>query len=132
MTEQQCRDRVRSALSDRTGVLRFESFDIVDAPDCADTAATLRHYLVGRGLAEVDAGHIRQVGRVTHPLCARVIAQLVQESQETFVRGPQSQTGDLAQRSGAGAQPALRRPVRSDQRKTDDKAVTDRQLRGKG
>jgi hypothetical protein len=90
VTDQECRDRVRCALSDRTGTLRFESFDIVDAPDCAQAAATLRHYLLGRALAEADPDHIRESGREAYPLCARVVAQLVQESQEILIRGPTS------------------------------------------
>jgi len=85
MTKQECRDRVLCALSDRTGVLRFDSFDIVDAPDCEETAATLRHYLVGQALGETDIGYIRDLALVTHPLCAGVVAQLVQECQETFI-----------------------------------------------
>lgn len=85
MTKDQCRDRVRCGLSDTTGVLRFENFDIADAPDCADTAATLREYLVGRALAETDPERIRELGRITNPLCAQVVAHLVRESQETFV-----------------------------------------------
>jgi len=85
VTEDQCRNRVRCTLSDKSGILRFKKFDIVDAPECRETAATLRHYLVGRALAETDTAYIRELGRVTRPLCARVVAQLVEESRQTFV-----------------------------------------------
>ena len=85
MTKQECRNKIRCAMSDKTGVLRFESFDIVDAPDCAETGDRIRQYLVGRALAEVDVGRIREIGGHGHPLCARVVAQLVTESQETFL-----------------------------------------------
>ena len=85
MTENECRNKVRCALSDATGQLRFESFDIVDAPECADTAQKIAQYLVGRPLAEVDPGRIRDIGRDGNPLCGRVVARLVEESQRTFV-----------------------------------------------
>lgn len=132
MTEQECRNKVRCTLSDRTGLLRFESFDIVDAPERGEMAAMLRHYLVGRALAETDAGYIRELGRMTHPLCAQVIAQLVEESQETFIHRRQFQTGDPAHRSGAGAESASSRPLKPEQRKADEKAASDRPLRRKG
>ncbi len=86
VTEQECRNGVRCAMSDRTGVLRFEGFDIVDAPECAETVYRIREYLVGRALAETDVDYIREIGLVEHPLCARVVAELVAQSQETFSR----------------------------------------------
>ena len=75
-------------MSDKTGVLRFESFDIVDAPECAETAEKIRQYLVGRALADVDVSLIRETGRDRHLLCARVVAQMVGESQGIFVHPP--------------------------------------------
>ena len=47
-TEQDCRNNVRWTLSDRTRGLCFETLDIVDAADRAETAPTLSHYRVGR------------------------------------------------------------------------------------
>lgn len=85
MAEQECRDKVRCAMSDKTGVLRFEGFDIVDTPECAETAAKIRKYLVGRALAEVDVRRIRDMGCDGDSLCARVVAQMVAESQAIFV-----------------------------------------------
>jgi len=84
VTEQECWHRLRAALSDRTGMLRFENFDIVNAPDSAETAATLRHYLVGRALAEKNPAYIRKLGSVTEPVCARPVVQLVRKSQRRF------------------------------------------------
>jgi hypothetical protein len=74
-------------MSDRTGVLCFENFDIVDAPECHETAEEIRRYLVGRALTDVDVSQIREIGRDGHALCARVVAQLVTESQGIFVHG---------------------------------------------
>ena len=73
-------------MSDRTGMLRFEDFDIVDAPECAETVYRIREYLVGRALAGTDVDYIRGMGLVENPLCARVVAELVAQSQETFSR----------------------------------------------
>lgn len=88
MTEEDCRRRIRCMMSDRTGELRFEAFEIVDAPQCAATVERIRQYLLGRPLAEVDPGRIREIGRDENPLCARVVAQMVAESRRTFVRPP--------------------------------------------
>jgi hypothetical protein len=86
MSEDECRNKIRCGLSDRSGVLRFESFDIVDAPECAEIAYGLRAYLVGRALAEVDVGHLQEVLAAEHPLCGRVVVRLVTDSQEMFAR----------------------------------------------
>ena len=85
MTEQECRNKVRCAMSDRTGLLRFKSFDIVEAPECAGMTERIRCYLIGRALAEVDLGYIREIGHDGHALCCRVVAQLVAESQGVFL-----------------------------------------------
>ncbi len=87
MTESECRERIRCTMSDKSGVLRFENFEIVDTPEAAETAEKIRDYLVGRALADVEAGRIREMGRDGHLLCAHVVAQLVTESQAVFVRG---------------------------------------------
>ena len=87
MTEEQCRDRIRCALSDRSGVLRFESFDIVDAPECEDVSYSVREYVIGRALAEVNVDHVRDLVGAEHPLCARTLAGLLAESQEMFGGG---------------------------------------------
>lgn len=87
MTEAECREKVRCSLSDKTGVLRFDNFEIVDAAECEETADKIADYLIGRALSEVKADRIREIGRDGHALCANVVAQLVIESQEVFVGG---------------------------------------------
>ena len=37
----ECEERLRFTLSDESGVLRVESFDIVDAPECLQVAETV-------------------------------------------------------------------------------------------
>ena len=103
MTQKECWDRVRWALSDRSGVLRFESFDVVDVPECGETACGIRRYLAGRTLAEVDTSQIREIGHNTHPLCAQVIAQMVAEAQETFASAPADPTRQSDSRENTGA-----------------------------
>jgi len=85
MKKQECRNRVRCALSDSSGQLRVESFNIVDTPECQEMAEHLREYLVGKALAEVDAEHVRELARGAHPVCALEVSRLVRECQETFV-----------------------------------------------
>jgi len=106
MTEDECRSKVRCAMSDRTGVLRFESFDIVDAPGRAGTAQTIHRYLVGRALAEADTARIRKMGRDGDVVCARVVAQMVAESQAAF--------GHAGQLPGSHAAESPRTPNRKE------------------
>jgi len=104
MTESECRERIRCAMSDRTGVLRFEGFDIVDAPRCAETAEKIRSYLVGRALAEVDAARIRRIGTEPDDPCARVVARMVAESQAIFVHGGRLSEGEAPSAPHGSAQ----------------------------
>jgi hypothetical protein len=75
-----CRDKVRFRLSDSTGALRFTEFDIVDAPECGRIAGALRDYLLGRPLAEIDLGHIRQMTCAGNGQCIRDIAGVIENS----------------------------------------------------
>jgi hypothetical protein len=74
-----CRNRVRFALSDSTGVLRFTDFDIVDAPECREVAKTLKAYLVGRPLAELDLDHIRGLSCGGNGQCVRDVADEIED-----------------------------------------------------
>ena len=80
----ECYDSIRFSLSDLSGQMRFESFDLVDMPDCEDVAASLREYLVRCPLAEVDVERIRSMecdGRCT---CLGEVARVVREQQHLF------------------------------------------------
>ena len=68
MGSEDCRNKVRFRLSDRTGALRFESFDTVDAPLCPETARSLRRYLVGQRFADVNPTYIWQLLRPVLPM----------------------------------------------------------------
>lgn len=74
-----CRNKVRFALSDSTGTLRFTDFDIVDAPECRDTAEALRQYVLGRPLAELDSDYIRQMTCAGNGQCICDIAGVIED-----------------------------------------------------
>ena len=80
-----CRDKVRFSLSDSTGTLRFTDFDIVDAPECGQVAGTLKEYLLGRPLAELDLDHIRQMTCPGNGQCIRDIVSVIGDSLSTLV-----------------------------------------------
>ena len=82
-----CYDKIRFTLNDSSGVLRFESFDIVDSPECTDIARTLREYLVGRPLAEVDLEYISGLWCWGNAECMKTVVQVIQEHRELFFSG---------------------------------------------
>ncbi len=47
-------DKVVFSLSDRSGELRFESFDAVNAPELEPSLRPVREYLLGRSLSEIE------------------------------------------------------------------------------
>jgi hypothetical protein len=88
---QQCYDSIRFSLSDLSGQMRFETFDIVDVPECEDLAARLRKYLVRRPLAQVDVRRIRSMRCADKCTCLPEVARVVREQQRTF--GPRPGRG---------------------------------------
>lgn len=90
MTE--CYNNVRFSLSDSSGHLRFESFDIVDMPQCGDLAAALKKHLVGRTLAQVDVERIRAMKCPGEPTCVAEVARIVEEQQRLFAAAPPMST----------------------------------------
>jgi len=84
MTPDQCLDKLQFTLSDESGVLRFKSFDIADAPECWQIAKTLRQYLVGRALDDVDVDYIRSLSCSGSGVCIEKIATVVAEYREMW------------------------------------------------
>jgi len=85
VSPEDCYDRIRFSLSDLSGRMRFESFDVVDMPECEDVATSLREYMVRRPLAGVDIERIRSMdcdGRCT---CVGEVARVVREQQRLFI-----------------------------------------------
>ena len=79
-----CYDSIRFSLSDLSGQMRFESFDIVEMPECQDVAARLRDYLVRRPLRQVDGQRIRSMECPGDCTCVAEVVRVVQEQQRLF------------------------------------------------
>ena len=94
MSASECSDRLRFRLSDDSGVLRFEEFTIVDALDCGDMQQTLREYLVGRSLADVDVDFLRGLKCPADGQCLHALIRAVEKYQQLFTQktgiGPRS------------------------------------------
>lgn len=84
----QCYDSIRFSLSDLSGQMRFEMFDIVDVPECQDVAARLRKYLVRRPLAQVDVQRIRSIECDDNCTCLAEVARVVRQQQRLFGAAP--------------------------------------------
>jgi hypothetical protein len=84
MCASECNDRLRFRLSDDSGVLRFEEFVIIDALDCKDMQHTLREYLVGRSLVDVDLDYLRQLKCPADGECLRAMIDEVEKYQRLF------------------------------------------------
>jgi len=84
MSPDECADKVRFTLSDETGALRFKDFDIIDAPECKEIADTLRQYLLGRPVAEIDVGYIRTLECPGNGQCMHAIANVVAQNKAMF------------------------------------------------
>jgi len=79
-----CYDNIRFVLSDRGGRMCFESFDIINMPECRNTAARLREYLVHRPLGQVDVRRIQSMQRADTPTCIPDVARAVDELKRLF------------------------------------------------
>ena len=86
MTTDECRDKIRFSLSDKSGTLRFEAFDIVDAPDCQGLADAVRRTILGRPLSDIDVGKLPKVFCRGKGQCMLAIADIITEAQSFFVR----------------------------------------------
>lgn len=80
----ECRDRVRYSLSDKSGLLRIKDFRIEGRPDCSEAESALRALLVGQPLAEIDVGEIHQISSTCCGECMRTISKVIAECKETF------------------------------------------------
>ncbi len=81
----ECRDRLRFRLNDASGVLRFVEFEILGTPTCRDLETTLRSYLVGRPLAEVDLDYLRTLHCAGRGDCVHAVIREVQKHQALFL-----------------------------------------------
>ena len=91
MPAEDCHDKLRFRLNDDSGSLRFMEFEIRNAPTCQDVEKTLREYLVGRALAEVDLDYLRKLTCAGNGECVQAVIREVQKYQHLFVREPEDQ-----------------------------------------
>ncbi len=84
MDPHDCENKVRFSLSDKSGVLRFEAFDIVDQPQCRSVLEKLRAAVLGRALTEIDLGEIKAMSCPHGDHCMRAVAKVIKDCQDTF------------------------------------------------
>ena len=84
MSSEECKDSLRYSLSDESGVLRFDGFEIVSSAECRETQKALQEYLVGRALSEVDLDYLRGLACSRGGGCMDAVIEAVQEHQEMF------------------------------------------------
>jgi hypothetical protein len=92
MSAEQCHDRLRFQLSDKSGVLRFVEFEIVNASRCRGMEETLREYLLGRALADVDLSYLQGLACGGNGDCMHALIREMQKYQYLFVRKHESQS----------------------------------------
>jgi len=80
----ECYDSIRFSLSDMSGRMQFESFDITDMPECRRAATGIRDYLLHRPLQEVDVGRLRSMERDGRCPCVAQVVGVVREQQRLF------------------------------------------------
>ncbi len=84
MSPEECDNRLRFRLGDNSGVLCIEEFAIADAPECRDMQRTLREYLVGRPLSDVDLDYLRALKCPADGQCMRAMMWEVEKYQRLF------------------------------------------------
>ena len=99
-----CNDRLRFRLNDDGGVLRFVEFDILNPLTCQDMVDTLRRYLVGRALADVDLAHLRKLKCTGNGECMRAVLHEVEKQQHLFI-GKNASGSAIRKRAGLEAHP---------------------------
>ncbi len=79
-----CYDKIRYSLSDESGQMRFESFEFLNMPECAETLETLRDYLLSRPLCQVDPQWVRSLQCQGNGRCMSDVARVIEEHQQLF------------------------------------------------
>ena len=85
MSPSECDDKIRFSLSDESGVLRFDAFAIVDAPECRDMEREFQAYLVGRPLSKVDLGYLRGLTCDGDGVCMRAVIRAIEEPRQLLL-----------------------------------------------
>jgi hypothetical protein len=85
MSQEDCYNRIRYSLSDASGVMRFTSFEIIDAPQCKNTNKLLREHLMSRPVADVDLDYLRGMTCELNGECIRTVIRIVEDYQRLLV-----------------------------------------------
>ena len=92
MLSESCHDRLRFRLNDDDGLLRFVEFEILNTSRCQGMEETLRDYMVGRALKDVDLDHLRKLTCMGNGECMEVVIREVRKHQHLFVRNHEDQS----------------------------------------
>ena len=87
-----CHDRLWFRLNDDDGLLRFAEFEILNASRCRGLEETLRGYLVGRALADIDLDYLRTLVCMGNGDCVQGVIREVRKHQHLFVRNHEDQS----------------------------------------
>lgn len=85
MSISSCADKIRFSLSDRSGKLCFEQFDIIDHPACNNVAEQMRAVIVGKPLAEIDLDALQAIECRGSRGCIEAACEIIAECQRMFV-----------------------------------------------
>ena len=86
MSADDCYDKMRFSLSDKSGELRFVHFDIEQAPECANVVQQMRNILLNKRLADIDLAEIRMLSCPGSGQCIHTVVKVIEEHQERFLR----------------------------------------------
>jgi hypothetical protein len=84
-------DRLRLRLNDDDGVLRFVSFEILNASRCRGIETALQEYFVGRALADVDFDYLQRLMGRGNGECTHAVIREVNKHLCLFVRSHEDQ-----------------------------------------
>ena len=92
MFSESCQNKLRFRLNDDDGMLRFVEFEVLNASGCRGMAETLREYMLGRALADVDLDYLHNLTCAGDGECMRAIIREVEKHQHLFIRNHEVQS----------------------------------------
>jgi len=96
-----CYDKIRFSLSDKTGELCFTEFDIINAPECVSQVKELRAKLLGRRLADINTADILNISCSGNGQCMRTIVNTITEYQDRFLHDRRRDNHNISSTEGA-------------------------------
>ena len=82
----ECYDRIRFAMDDADGSLRFRRIGVEGGVYCEEVLKRLEAYLKKRPLRDVDMDAVREITSNCHPECGKELVRIIAE-QKTFFCG---------------------------------------------